>query len=146
MAHFEHASVINATAEAVFAFHERPDAIKLLTPAFLFPQMKRLKGQGLEAGVELIITTGLISHWHARHIEYVKNRLFVDEMVSGPMKSWRHEHRFEPMGNQMRLVDTIDYVPIGPTWLAEIGLRLLFRFRHSVTRHHCELTANQALY
>ena len=142
MPHFEYISVINASAEAVFAFHERPDAINLLTPAFLFPQIKRLIGTGLEAGTELIITTGFISHWHARHTTYIKNKLFVDEMVEGPMKSWRHEHRFEALGSRMRLVDSIEYVPIGPAWLVRTGLRLLFAFRHNVTRRYCELTAH----
>ncbi len=138
MHHLEFSSRIEAPVEVVFGFHERPDAIQLLTPWFLFPQFKRLKGEGLEAGVELLITTGFVTQWHARHTAYEKNRLFVDEIVRGPMKAWRHEHRFEPDGARCRLVDSIDFVPKGPIWLAEPGLRWLFAHRHRVTKEYCE--------
>lgn len=141
MFHFEYSSLIDAPVEVVFAFHERPDAIRLLTPPWMLPRVERLKGEGLEAGVELVVTTGLILRWHARHVAYEKNRLFVDEIVSGPMKRWRHEHRFEPRGEQTLLTDWIEYEPKGPDFLVRPGLRCLFRYRHRVTRAHCEATA-----
>ncbi len=136
--HFEYSTMINAPVETVFAFHERPDAIKLLTPWWLFPSFKRLRGEGLEAGVEVVVTTAGISRWHARHVAYEKNRLFVDEMVSGPMKSWRHEHHFLRQDAGTLLTDSIDFVPIGPAWVVLKGLGLLFRFRHGVTKRYCE--------
>lgn len=138
MLRFEYSSLIDAPVETVFAFHERPDAIRLLTPAWMLPRVERLKGQGLEEGVELIVTTGLFLRWHARHVAYEKNRLFVDEIVSGPMKQWRHEHRFEARGEKTLLTDSIEYVPKAPDFLVRAGLQYLFRYRHRVTREHCE--------
>jgi ligand-binding SRPBCC domain-containing protein len=138
MFHLEYSSLIDAPVETVFAFHERPDAIQLLTPAWMFPRFTRLRGVGLEAGVELIVTTGFVMKWHAKHVAYEKNRLFVDEIVSGPMKQWRHEHRFEPRGGQTVLTDLIDYVPKGPEFLVRPGLNYLFRYRHAVTKRYCE--------
>jgi ligand-binding SRPBCC domain-containing protein len=138
MFHFEYSSLIQAPVEAVFGFHERPDAIRLLTPAWMFPRVERLKGAGLEAGVELIVTTGFVMRWHARHVAYEKNRLFVDEIVRGPMQRWRHEHRFEPRGAGTLLTDSIDYIPKAPDFLVRAGLRYLFRYRHRVTRKFCE--------
>ena len=135
--HFQYSSVIDAPVETVFAFHERPDAIQVLTPWWLFPRFERLCGKGLEAGVEVIVTTAGFAKWHARHVAYEKNRLFVDEMVSGPMKSWRHEHHFQKQDGGTLLTDSIDFVPIGPAWLVKWGLGLLFRFRHAVTRKEC---------
>jgi ligand-binding SRPBCC domain-containing protein len=138
MHHLEFTSLIQAPVETVFGFHERPDAIQLLTPWWLFPKFERLKGQGLEAGVELVVTTGFVTRWHARHVAYEKNRLFTDVIVSGPMKQWRHEHRFEPVGGATRLTDSIDFEPKGPAPLAKAGLRWLFAYRHQVTRRYCE--------
>ncbi len=138
MLHLEFSSLIDAPVEAVFGFHERPDAIRLLTPAWMLPKVTRLKGSGLEAGVELIVTTSLVMRWHARHVAYEKNRLFVDEIVSGPMKQWRHEHRFAPEGGGTRLTDLIDYEPKAPDFLVRPGLNYLFNFRHRATRRHCQ--------
>ena len=135
--HFQYSSLIAAPVETVFAFHERPDAIQVLTPWWLFPRFERLCGKGLEAGVEVIVTTAGFAKWHARHVAYEKNSLFVDEMVSGPMKSWRHEHHFQKQDGATLLTDSIDFVPIGPAWLVKWGLGLLFRFRHAVTRKEC---------
>ena len=136
--HFEYSTMVAAPVERVFSFHERPDAIQLLTPWWLFPSIKRIRGKGLEEGVEVVVTTMGLSKWHARHVAFERNKLFVDEMVSGPMKSWRHEHRFQQQENGTLLTDSIDFVPIGPPWPVNFGLRMLFAFRHAVTRRCCE--------
>ena len=130
--------MIAAPVETVFAFHERPDAIQVLTPWWLFASIERLRGKGLEEGVEVVVTTMGISKWHARHVAFERNKLFVDEMVSGPMRSWRHEHIFNRQENGTLLTDSIEFVPIGPAWPVKLGLRLLFTFRHAVTKRICE--------
>ncbi|MDX2341174.1 TIGR01777 family oxidoreductase [Micrococcus sp. NPDC078436] len=33
--------------------------------------------------------------WHARHTAYEEGRMFRDEMVSGPLRSWTHTHTLE---------------------------------------------------
>ena len=136
--HFECSTMVAAPVEKVFSFHERPDAMQLLTPWWLFPSIKRIRGKGLEEGVEVVVTTMGLSKWHARHVAFERNKLFVDEMVSGPMKSWRHEHRFQRQENGTLLTDSIDFVPIGPAWPVNFGLRILFAFRHAVTKRCCE--------
>lgn len=140
MLHFEYSSLIDAPVERVFAFHERPDAIRLLTPALLFPRVKLLKGRGIEAGVERIMTMGFNSRWHARHTEYEENRLFVDVQVAGPMKYWRHAHRFAAEDGKTRLTDSIEFEPplgfVGALfWRATLSL--LFAYRHAVTKREC---------
>lgn len=150
MVQLEYKSTIAAPVETVFAFHERPDAIQLLTPGWLFPEVERLKGQGLEAGIELVVITGagLRTRWHARHTDYVRNRLFVDEQVSGPMKYWRHEHHFLREGDSTRLVDHIRCEPhLGPLGaaLTRIFIGALFAYRHRVTKRMCEAMAASAV-
>lgn len=77
------------------------------------------------------VTSGLIGlgetvTWEAVHFgvrqrltakitEFDAPRFFVDEMVFGAFKRFRHEHEFIPLGkNQTRMLDTFDYTsPLG---------------------------------
>ncbi|MFC7440426.1 SRPBCC family protein [Laceyella putida] len=85
------------------------------------------------------VTTGLIGlrqsvTWEAVHFG-VKQRLtskitefdppkyFVDEMVSGAFKRFRHEHIFLECGNGTKMIDIFDYTsPLG--WLGNIADKL----------------------
>jgi ligand-binding SRPBCC domain-containing protein len=77
------------------------------------------------------VTSGLIDlgeevTWQARHLgvrwrmtsritEYERPLRFVDEMQRGPFASFRHEHRFEPEGDNTTMLDVVDYrAPLGP--------------------------------
>jgi ligand-binding SRPBCC domain-containing protein len=77
------------------------------------------------------VTSGLIGlgefvTWEAVHFgvrqrltakitEFDEPRFFVDEMVSGAFKRFRHVHEFIPLGtNRTRMIDTFDYTsPLG---------------------------------
>jgi ligand-binding SRPBCC domain-containing protein len=46
---------------------------------------------------------------------FERHRHFADEQVSGPFRSWRHEHHFEPDGNGGTVMrDVVDFV--APFW------------------------------
>ena len=76
-------------------------------------------------------TSGLIEldetvTWEGRHFgrtwrmtsrigEFEPPRRFVDEMVEGPFRRYRHEHEFLPMADGTLLVDRVDFAaPLGP--------------------------------
>ena len=65
---------------------------------------------------------------------------FVDEQAAGPFHSFRHEHRFEPVGGGTRLMDDWQHVaPFGP--LGRLVDRLvLARYMHRLLE-----TRNRAL-
>ncbi len=147
MPRFEKSVLINAPVEKVFAFHERPDALELLTPAF--PPVKVIrKSGGIEPGAQVELKVGPF-RWLALHGEYEKNRLFVDEQIQGPMAKWIHRHEFEsvagPGGKQTRLTDRVEYALPGGAlvnalfgWTAKPGLAQMFAHRHGVTKRMCE--------
>jgi len=147
MPHYERSVLINAPVEAVFAFHERPDALELLTPPVPPVRVLRREG-GLQVGaeVELLIRFGPFhNRWLARHTAYEKNRLFVDEQVSGPFRRWTHTHRFAPRGPGTLVTDSIELeLPLAPLsewlvgWAVRRQLDSMFRYRHEVTRRYCE--------
>jgi ligand-binding SRPBCC domain-containing protein len=128
--------VVQAPVEAVFAFHERDDALALLSPPF--PPLRVVNRQG---GIRI----GPV-RWLAAHTDYRPNELFVDEQLAGPFASWVHRHEFESLGpGTTRLTDRVTFeLPGGPVVNTLFGrlvawsLIPMFRFRHRATRLACE--------
>ncbi|NDQ56167.1 MAG: SRPBCC family protein [Acidipila sp.] len=135
--------VIDAPVSVVFGFHEREDALALLSPAF--PPVRLIgRTSGIEAGARVELRVGGMK-WVARHTAYEKDRLFVDEQIEGPFAKWVHRHEFENVAGKTRLTDRVLYLlPGGPlinSLLSEFtnaGLRRMFRHRHGVTKRMCE--------
>ena len=147
MLHYERSVYIDAPVEKVFAFHERPDALELLTPpGQAIRVLRRDGGMRVGAEVEFLVPLGPFRRrWLARHTAYERDRLFVDEQMTGPFVKWTHRHRFAAEGKGCRLTDSIDYeLPLAPFsewvagWMVRRQLDSLFKHRHAVTRRYCE--------
>lgn len=146
MQRFEKSSVIPSPVETVWAFHERPDAIELLSPPALRPKILAKKG-GLQTGsrVELRVPIGPFGmRWLALHVDHEDRRYFTDEQIRGPFRYWKHVHRFEPVEGGTRLTDVVDFsLPLGPLtdwifgWAVKLQLRWMFDQRHAMTRKYC---------
>lgn len=80
-------SIIRATPERVFAFHEQPDVLQLLLPpwesARVIP-MARISDVGSLAIIESRIFGRIKMRWVAQHTVYDPPRVFEDIQVSGP--------------------------------------------------------------
>ncbi|MEH2358074.1 SRPBCC family protein [Nostoc sp.] len=147
MLHFKHSSIITASPEVVWKFHERPDILQLLNPPWQPVQVIRREG-GLNVGAitEFRLFLGpLALTWLARHTECEKYRLFTDEQISGPFESWVHRHEFELENGKTRLTDAISFsmpggggVEFVSGWLVQAQLEAMFRYRHYVTKRECE--------
>ena len=135
-----HESVIAAPPEAVFAFHERPDALAMLVPPWedvevLQPPASLLPG----TRVLLRMRMGPLSLvWEAEHTQYQRGVLFQDRMVRGPFKRWLHTHRFLPApGGGTLLRDEVEYaLPLllmAGAPVVHRRLRRMFAYRHRVT-------------
>lgn len=147
MLKFQYSSVINASVEKVWEFHERDDILKILTPPWQPVKIIRREG-GLDVGAmtEFCLLLGFIKvRWLARHIECERYKFFTDEQIEGPMKSWIHCHKFHAKNQQMELIDEIKYeIPGG--WLVELllgwwvdsRLQEMFKYRHQITQEKCE--------
>ena len=147
MLNFTYSSLINASVETVWQFHERSDILELLTPPWQpVTIIRREGGLGVGAISEFRLSlAGIPVRWIAKHIECEPNQFFVDEQIQGPMQSWIHRHEFVSEKGKTRLTDAIAYeIPGG--WLAEflfgwwVDARLadMFRYRHEVTQAECE--------
>jgi ligand-binding SRPBCC domain-containing protein len=141
-------SLIRATPERVFAFHEQPDALALLLPPWesaRVVQPAKISEVGSQAVVETSVFGPITIRWVAEHTLYDPPHLFEDIQIKGPFRSWRHRHIIEPHADGAVLRDEIDYEPplgfLGRAFaplLVERRLQKLFDYRHEVTRKWCD--------
>ena len=130
-------SVIDAPVAKVFAFHERPEALELLTPPGQKLEVLERTG-GIQPGGRVVVRVPMGPFrvkWVALHTAYVKDRLFVDEQAEGPFRRWIHRHEFEPRGDKTLYTDIVDFAFFGgplTEWVVWLQLRAMFRHRHRV--------------
>lgn len=141
-------SVIQASAERVFAFHELPDALTRLTPRWIDARVVS-NPASLQVGSHAVIDIGVAPLLRLRteavHTIYEPPFLFEDRQLKGPFHSWIHRHIITPEDTGARLTDSIEFEPpfgilgrwLAP-WLVLPRLRKLFAYRHEVTRAWCE--------
>ncbi|MFM8571277.1 MAG: TIGR01777 family oxidoreductase [Pirellula sp.] len=140
--HFRNASEFDYPVERLFEYHEQAGAINRLIPPWE-PAEVLSSEDSLSVGavVQVRNKIGPIGQvWVAEHTQYRPNELFVDQLQRGPFSKWRHEHRFEAIGEKRsRLTDQIEYrLPMGPLGQVLSGwvqgkLLAMFRFRHRIT-------------
>ncbi len=149
MQRFIKESQIAAPAQLVFSWHEAPDAFEKLTPPWERVRIVERSAPGIQSGTKITLEIGvglLKQRWVAVHTAYEEGRMFRDEQVSGPFRSWVHTHVVEPRGANFSLMkDEIRYeLPLGllgrllAGWLVRRKLKRLFDYRHHVTRQACE--------
>jgi ligand-binding SRPBCC domain-containing protein len=146
--HFKKTSIIDASPEMLWRFHERPDILQILTPPWQPVQIIRREGSlGVGAISEFRLWIGIVPvQWVAVHTACEPNHYFVDEQQAGPMAFWKHRHQFEAQDTQTQLTDAISYaLPGGEPveqvleWWVNARLSDMFDYRHLVTRQHCEV-------
>ncbi len=147
MLNFQYSSLIDASVETVWQFHERSDVLDLLTPPWQPVKIiRREGGLGVGAISEFRLSlAGIPVPWIATHIECNPYRLFVDQQTKGPMESWVHRHEFTVENDMTRLTDAISYeIPGGLLaelllgWWVDARLKDMFRYRHEITKANCE--------
>jgi hypothetical protein len=141
-------SVIGASAEKVFAFHEAPDAFERLQPPWQTTRILQ-PPTSLEVGTRVVLKIKVGPLWQTlvvEHVEYEPGRMFADRMVEGPFAGWLHKHIVTHRGpDQCVLTDDIEYeLPLGILGrvfggpFARRNLERMFEYRHEVTRKACE--------
>jgi len=143
MPRFSRSVFVAASIGKVFGFHQREDALQLLSPPFPPLHVIRKTG-GIEPGAIVKLRIGPIP-WVALHTAFQQNVCFEDMQVEGPFASWKHRHAFQAVEAGTILTDTVDYtLPGGPLTGAiaapfiHLALVRMFAHRHAVTKHYCE--------
>lgn len=141
---FNYAFTVDAPLATVAAFHRDTSVLRLLTPLPMIARVHEFEplGEGSRARFTLWIGP-LPLHWQAVHSD-VSATGFTDTQVSGPLKSWRHEHRFVPLDSRRtRVEDHVTYEHergrrgiISRLLFNQAGLLYLFMARKQLTRRH----------
>ena len=144
---FEYAFTVRAPLAAVAHFHHDTRALKRLSPPPLFVQLHRVEPLGEGSVAEFTLWLGpLPLRWRAVHSDVDALHGFTDIQAHGPLKRWRHTHRFEPLDDTTtRVLEYIEYQH-ADGWMGALtrllfsppGLRFLFAYRSWVTRRSLE--------
>ena len=142
MPEFKHSFTVEAPVAVVAAFHHDTRALQELTPLPIIAHIHAAEplAEGSRASFTLWFGP-LPVRWQAVHSD-VGPQGFTDTQVRGPLKSWRHTHRFTPLGPQRTLVE--DHVVyehhrgarglLSRLLFARPGLLYLFTARQWLTR------------
>ena len=113
----------------VFAFFERPENLRRLTPpslGFEFLTHDHEMRSGLEIEYRLRPLLGIPVTWRTRIDAYDPPNGFRDIQLRGPYARWEHSHTFESAPGGTLMTDVVDYaVPLGP--LGEVVHSLVIR-------------------
>lgn len=119
-----YSSIVDASIEDTFNWHERPGAIVRLTPPWS-PIRIISESSSLRDG-QAILRFPAGMKWVAQHSDYDPPNSFVDSLTSLPLH-WRHTHAFTTEGGtQTRVTDTVD-TPVPARFL-----RQTFHYRHDM--------------
>ena len=142
-------TILNASPEVVFGFHESPDALRHLIPPWEKMEVVE-SSESLQIGSRVVLggrVLGLVPiRWVAVHTEYEPPHLFADRQESGPFAWWYHRHRILDDGQGGTVLrDEIEYqTPLGLIghwlggWLVRRKLEAMFAYRHETTRRLIE--------
>lgn len=137
-------SRIDASPEAVFAFHESPGALERLTPPWEHVRVIE-GGDSIRPGSRVVLETRIGPvpvRWVAEHTEYEPGRLFADRQVSGPFARWYHRHLFLDDGQGGTILrDEVEFTPplgvfgrLAGAGFIQQKLQKMFDYRHEVVR------------
>lgn len=139
---FKYTFTVNAPLSAVAAFHSDTSALKALTPPPIVVQIHNHEPLGEGSNAYFTLWFGpLPVHWKAVHTD-VSVHGFTDTQLRGPLRRWRHIHRFSALSDDVTLVsEHIDYEYRGGIKgllsrlvYSKLSLYLLFTARKILTR------------
>ena len=114
-----HTFIVNNDIGRVWEFYTDIKHLEIITPKEINLKVinATTTGQKLTQGSEISIVGKIIlrkSIWHSR-ISSLKPYEYVDEMLKGPFKKWRHLHRFHAASQkQTQVIDIVDFeLPYG---------------------------------
>lgn len=111
MKRFSHSFVVPANIDKVWDFYTDIGHLEVITPPHLHLKVvKSSTGGKLQQGTEVWLEGNLMvkSTWHSR-ITKMKPYVYVDEMLEGRFKTWKHTHAFERTEGGAKVIDEIDF-------------------------------------
>ena len=117
---FRQSFIIERPIERVWHFYTDVKHLETITPKGIELKIIRTTNQNIVQGQEIWVSgkifkkMGRRMKWHSK-ITFLKSHEYIDEMLSGPFKKWRHLHRFHNIeGKQTEIIDEVEFeLPYG---------------------------------
>ena len=138
---FKHSFVVNSSIDRVWEFYTDIKHLEIITPREMKLKVTNATSQKLSQGSEIWLEGKLVitmRRWHSI-IKSLSPYQYVDEMLTGPFKKWRHSHIFYAItiDNNQKQTEVIDdvefeipYSPIGKLFKAYAYSRIQKLFDH----------------
>jgi len=144
---FDYTFTVRAPLGTVAEFHRDTRALKRLTPPPIFTQLHKVDPLGEGSVSEFTLWFGpLPVRWTAAHSNVDSQRGFTDTQTRGPLKRWRHTHRFTAESAGLtRIREHVEYEHyagrrglLSRLLFARPALWMLFLYRQWATRRALE--------
>ncbi len=108
---FHHTFIVNAEIDRVWKFYTDIGHLQIVSPPHMQIQIVKCTHQQLIEGSEVWLTGILLtrSKWHSR-ITKLAPYEYIDEMLTGRFKVWKHVHGFRKLDNdRTEVIDEIEF-------------------------------------
>jgi ligand-binding SRPBCC domain-containing protein len=117
---FRQSFIVKSPIEKVWHFYTDVKHLEIITPKEIELKIISTTNQNIVQGQEIRVSGKIFEkirirmRWHSK-ITFLKAHEYIDEMLSGPFKKWRHLHTFYNIdGKQTEIIDEIEFeLPYG---------------------------------
>jgi len=115
---FRHSFIVKSPIERVWHFYTDVMHLEIITPKQIDLKIINATSPNIVQGQEIWCSGKIIAKrrmsWHSK-ITFLKRYEYVDEMLSGPFKKWRHLHKFQNIDEKLtEVIDEIEFeLPYG---------------------------------
>ncbi|MDN5847301.1 MAG: SRPBCC family protein [Candidatus Nitrosocosmicus sp.] len=147
MKFFEQSFKVNCSIDEVWNFYTDIKHLEIVTPPNLKLKIIESSDKLIVEGLRMTVSGRLVlynSKWNSKiSMVDTSKHVYVDEMVKGPFKKWKHIHLFSEIGkNQTVVTDKIEFeLPFFfleklMEGYVENNLKKIFEFRKNQTVSH----------
>lgn len=110
MRKFRHSFTVNADIDRVWEFYTDIGHLQVISPPHMQLRLVKSTHQKIVQGSEVWLTGILVtrSNWHSR-ITSLAPYEYVDEMLAGRFRVWKHLHGFRKIGDRTEVIDEVDF-------------------------------------
>ena len=110
MRKFRHAFTVNADIDRIWEFYTDIGHLQVISPPHMQLRLIKSTHQKIVQGSEVWLTGILVirSNWHSR-ITSLAPYEYLDEMLTGRFRVWKHLHGFRKIRDKTEVIDEVDF-------------------------------------